>query len=282
MHHYCHNKDTLLARDYLNNAMKIIGLVFSFLVSGMILNSFYTSVHAHNFYQNQASIFFTLVKQFEVEDTISSNNHDTNKSNSLQHSENAANILKRIIFFNNSIASNANFVNTYKPIFDGLNLTTKALVAANLADECLKEYGLAQGLNVTLASSLLNMTMNTGTAMKMGDNITLPSGPTSQALNLANKHFIDQANFETSTMIAKSLKTLFLRSLKNATLDKSTGLMQIPIEMKTESVKNLEQGIGNLMSALNRKAPLLEVFSMVHGQIHPNLFLAYDLKLKGE
>ena len=140
----------------------------------------------------------------------------------------------------------------------------------------LKEYGLSQGLDVTQASSLLNMTMNMGTAMKMGDNITIPSGPTSQALNLANKHVIDQANFDTSTMIAKSLKILFLRSLKNATLDKSIGLMQIPIEMKTESVKNLEQGIDNLMSALNRKAPLLEVFSIVHGQIHPNLFLAYE------
>jgi hypothetical protein len=124
--------------------------------------------------------------------------------------------------------------------------------------------------------------MNTGTTMKMGDNITMASGPTIQALNLANKQVIDQANFDTSTMIAKSLKILFSRSLNNATLDKSNGLMQIPIEMKTESVKNLEQGIGNLMSALNRKAPSLEVFSIVHGQIHPNLFLAYDLKLKGE
>jgi hypothetical protein len=86
------------------------------------------------------------------------------------------------------------------------------------------------------------MTMNTGTTMKMGDNITMASGPTIQARNLANKQVIDQANFDTSTMIAKSLKILFSRSLKNATLDKSNGLMQIPIEMKTESVKNLEQG----------------------------------------
>ena len=121
-----------------------------------------------------------------------------------------------------------------------------------------------------------------GSGMKMGDNVNIPSGSTSQTLNLANNQIIDQANFETSTMIAKSLKILFLKSLKNATLDKPTGLMQIPIEMKTESVKSLEQGIGNLMSALNRKAPLLEVFSIVHGQIHPNIFLAYDLKLKGE
>ena len=116
----------------------------------------------------------------------------------------------------------------------------------------------------------------------MGDSVTIPSGPTSQTLNLANEHDIDQANFETSTMIAKALKTLFLRSLKNATLEKSTGMMQIPIEMKTESVKNLGQGLDNFVSALNRKAPLQEVFSIVHGQIHPNLFLAYDLKLKDE
>ena len=209
--------------------MKLIGLVISFLVSFMILNSFYTSVHAHNFLSESGFNFFSLVKRFEIE--------DTNKSNSLQHSENAANILKRIILFNNSIARDANFVNTYKPIFDGLNLTTKALVAANLADESLKEYGLAQGLNVTQASSLLNMTMNMGSGMKMGDNVNIPSGSTSQTLNLANNQIIDQANFETSTMIAKSLKILFLKSLKNATLDKPTGLMQIPIEMKTESVK---------------------------------------------
>jgi hypothetical protein len=46
-------------------------------------------------------------------------------------------------------------------------------------------------------------------------------------------------------------------------------------------VKNLWQGIENLESALTKKARMQEVLSIVHGQIHPNLFLAYDLKLKG-
>ena len=77
-------------------------------------------------------------------------------------------ILKRIFFFNNSIASNANFINTYKPIFDGLNITTKALVAANLADEALKEYGLSLGLDLTQASSLPNMTMEYGQCNENG------------------------------------------------------------------------------------------------------------------
>ena len=45
---------------------------------------------------------------------------------SIKHSENAANLLKHIASFNNSITDNTNFVNTYKIIFDGLNLTTKS------------------------------------------------------------------------------------------------------------------------------------------------------------
>jgi hypothetical protein len=47
-------------------------------------------------------------------------------------------------------------------------------------------------------------------------------------------------------MLAISLKELFLRHLKNTTLEKSTGFMRIPIEMKTESVKNFSLGIDNL------------------------------------
>jgi hypothetical protein len=58
--------------------------------------------------------------------------------------------------------------------------------------------------------------------------------------------------------------------------------MHIPINMKVNSVKELGQGIDNLILALNRNASLHEVSGIVHGQIHPNLFLAFDLKLKGE
>ena len=52
--------------------------------------------------------------------------------------------------------------------------------------------------------------------------------------------------------------------------------------MKMDSIKDLGQGIDNLVMALDRKAQLQEVVNIVHGQIHPNLFLAFDLKLRGE
>ncbi len=125
------------------------------------------------------------------------------------------------------------------------------------------------------------MTMNTGNSMYMGDNISTTNGSTIKALKPGNNHVINQINFETSTMLAISLKELFLRHLKNTTLEKSTGFMRIPIEMKTESVKQFSLGIDNLDSALTKKNWVQEALSIVHGQIHPSLFLAYDLKLKG-
>jgi hypothetical protein len=44
----------------------------------------------------------------------------------------------------------------------------------------------------------------------------------------------------------------------------------------------LGQGIDELNLAVNRNSSLEEVYNIVHGQIHPNLFLAFNLKLKSE
>lgn len=177
--------------------MKTPGVLISVLASILIINSLYSNAFSHNFYKNQGSILFTLVKQFEVEDNLASNNLNTNESISLKHAENAANLLKLIVAFNNSITSNANFVNTYNALFDGLNLTTKAIVAASLADECLKEYGLAQGLDPNIAASLLNMIMNTGNPIYMGNNISTTNESTGNVMKPSNNHVINQINFET-------------------------------------------------------------------------------------
>ena len=118
----------------------------------------------------------------------------------------------------------------------------------NLADESLKEYGLAQGLNITQASSLPNMTMSSGIGMKMGDNVSMSSMSSSQTLNLTNKKVVDQSHFESSSMIAKSLKTLFMGDLKIATLEKSNGLDANP--------NRDENGIGEKCRTGNRQSCL--------------------------
>lgn len=279
--------------------MKVVGFTISLLLLILLIFCVHGNVYAHKFYNNQASILFTFAKRYEVEENLSSDKVPTNKSLPLQHSKNADNLFKQLVTLSKDVTNSSELVNNYNNLFSGLNLTTKALVAANLADETLKQYGLAKGLDSNASSSLLNMSMDM--IMKMNSlrtkNVTAhnsgisaePMSPipannqsSRDVLNPTDNSITNQANFESSASLAKSLKLLFSNNLENAVLENSTGLMPIPMIMKTQSVKELGQGINNLILALNRHAPLEEVSSIVHGQIHPNLFLAFNLKLKGE
>jgi len=279
--------------------MKVVGFTISLLLLILLIFCVHGNVYAHKFYNNQASILFTFAKRYEVEENLSSDKVPANKSLALQHSKNADNLFKQLVTLNKDVTNSSDLVNNYNNLFSGLNLTTKALVAANLADETLKQYGLAKGLDSNASSSLLNMSMDM--IMKMNSlptkNVTahnsdisaepmspIPANnPSSRdVLNPTDKSITNQANFESSASLAKSLKMSFSNNLENAVLENSTGLMPIPMIMKTQSVKELGQGINNLILALNRHASLEEVSSIVHGQIHPNLFLAFNLKLKGE
>ena len=279
--------------------MKVVGFTISLPLLILLIFCVHGNVFAHKFYNNQASILFTFAKRYEVEENLSSDKVPTNKSLPLQHSKNADNLFKQFVTLSKDVTNSSELVNNYNNLFSGLNLTTKALVAANLADETLKQYGLAKGLDSNASSSLLNMSMDM--IMKMNSlrtkNVTAhnsgisaePMSPipannqsSRDVLNPTDNSITNQANFESSASLAKSLKLLFSNKLENAVLENSTGLMPIPMIMKTQSVKELGQGINNLILALNRHAPLEEVSSIVHGQIHPNLFLAFNLKLKGE
>ena len=279
--------------------MKVVGFTISLPLLILLIFCVHGNVYAHKFYNNQASILFTFAKRYEVEENLSSDKVPTNKSLPLQRSKNADNLFKQFVTLSKDVTNSSELVNNYNNLFSGLNLTTKALVAANLADETLKQYGLAKGLDSNASSGLLNMSMDM--IMKMNSlptkNVTAhnsgisaePMSPipannqsSRDVLNPTDNSITNQANFESSASLAKSLKLLFSNKLENAVLENSTGLMPIPMIMKTQSVKELGQGINNLILALNRHAPLEEVSSIVHGQIHPNLFLAFNLKLKGE
>ena len=103
--------------------------------------------------------FFTLIKQFEVENKLVQSNFPKNTSLALEHAENAARLLKDIFYFDEDNSDDNNFVDTYDSMSKDLNSTTSALIAANLADEILKQYGMAVGLNSTSASKLTSMSM---------------------------------------------------------------------------------------------------------------------------
>ena len=279
--------------------MKVPGFTISLPILLMLIFCVHSNAYAHKFYDNQASILFSFAKRYEVEQNLSSTKVPINKSVSLQHSKNANNLFKQLTTLSKDVTNSSELIKNYGTLFSGLNLTTKALVAANLADETLKQYGLAKGLDMNTSSSLLNMSMdmvmklnnfptknttarNSGVNAESMSPVPAINQSSNDLFKPTDKSITNQANFESSTSLAKSLKMLFSSNLENASLENSTGLMPIPMIMKTQSVKELGQGINNLILALNRHASIQEVSSIVHGQIHPNLFLAFNLKLKGE
>jgi hypothetical protein len=149
-----------------------------------------------------------------------------------------------------------------------------------------------------MASGLLNMSIDM--IMKMNETSTtnmtdianthsmekMTSRSNNQSISnegtQENKVVKNLANYETSVALAKSLKILFTNYLRDPKLENSTGLMPIPTGMKINAIRELGQGIDNLVLALNRNASVEEVYSIVHGQIHPNLFLGFSLKLKSD
>ena len=261
-----------------------------------VINISYNEVSAHNFYKNEASVFFTLIKQFEMENELVQSNFPENASLALEHAENTARLLKDIFYFDEDNSNYTDFRNTYDLMTKDLNTTTSALISANMADEILKQYGLALGFDPAVVSNLANMSRSMSVNMSMTsagyssknrsdmmmismDSTDQKNGSNSQNVN---SNITKQVNYQTALLLAGSLKNLFLRDLQNASILNSTGLMHLPMEVKMASINDLGEGIDNLISAINRKTTLDEVMSIVHGQIHPNVFMAFDLKLKGD
>lgn len=278
-------------------SLKLHPIGHLFLVVVVLTLSSNNFLYAHNFTQNDNSILYTLIKQFEIEKDLASENQYENQSSLLIHSQRADDLYNQLDFLIDDI-SDSNFSNHYDILFSDFNLTTKALVSANLADESLREYGLSNGLGPKMAAGLLNMSvdmilkMNETSHIDMNDDASQQDmeNRTSMSHDLSTSIEVTQGNnavknlvnYETSLELAQSLKILFSNYLQDAKLENSTGLMPIPTEMKINAIRELGQGIDNLVLALNRTASIEEVYSIVHGQIHPNLFLAFSLKLNSD
>ena len=92
-------------------------LILSTLLLALIMLSitfclFKIPVFGHNFKQNQDSVFFNLVKQYEVENNLASRDSQSNNSNSLEHSNNADQLTKRILLLNKDVENISKLVST--------------------------------------------------------------------------------------------------------------------------------------------------------------------------
>jgi hypothetical protein len=139
---------------------------------------------------------------------------------------------------------------------------------AELLDSILRNYGDAYGVNFDM-TDMTNMAMNNENASKMDHS----------AMNMSNSHapnegntnsIINMANYQSSLGYANKLLDVFNKELKPILTSKDESSIQST---------NLENGIIQLISLIEHRAMPMEIMTIVHSQIHPNLVEAFDLQI---
>ena len=147
------------------------------------------------------------------------------------------------------------------------NVTVQALAVANDVNKILDEYTTA--LKVDNVSSVMNMDMNN---MNMNTNMDM---------NMS-KNNMSSMNMEASDAKQEAIKNIGAYQRASALTEIATERFNTELAGKSNVTSAMEQvlkGLDQLKMSIQNKESLLTVMGIVHGQIQPNLQVAFDLKL---
>ncbi|VFJ14301.1 hypothetical protein [Candidatus Nitrosocosmicus franklandus] len=140
---------------------------------------------------------------------------------------------------------------------------------AELLDNVLRNYGDAYGVKFDM-TDMTNMAMNDNgnssmmdhSSMNMSDGHALHEEKTDSIINLVN--------YQSSLGYANKLLEIFNNELKPILASKGE-----PSTLST----NLENAIISLINSIEHRDTPIEVMTIAHAQIHPNLAEAFDLQI---
>jgi hypothetical protein len=206
----------------------------------------------------------------------------------------------------NNVLDKAVYVRVGK--LDMNNSTVHALVLADITEKAYNDYSYAFGIKPIIfsgsssgPSSMKMMNMGNG-KMGMGGmgNMMLGSGPTASSNNnssVKNPLPITKDNDNSSTVVnitayqqaqglAMRAQQIFNNELKSTSsvadsLSSSGNTSQDSTNNTvTNSISKIENNLTQLKSAIDSKAPTMDVMKIVHGDIHPALLMSYKLQLR--
>lgn len=253
-----------------------------------------SSVRAHTFSPNESASFLSLVDQIKsalltIKDDASSNITLANDQGQYARkllTDNMTTELKernqrigteliRMLDSLQNISShnvNTNLTNLNDLLAEAVtvrvekdqlkNMTVQALAFAEDINKILDEYTTAlKGDNV---SSVMNMDMNTNMTMNM------------------SKNNMSSMNMEASDAKQEAIKNIGAYQRARALTEIAIERFNTELKGKSNVTSVMEQvlkGLDQLKMSIQNKESLLTVMGIVHGQIQPNLQVAFDLKL---
>jgi hypothetical protein len=268
------NLEKIIIKPMLIKMYKTLYIAF-LIISFFCINIKCNDINAHNFDTDDNSTFLTLVNKISIENRLINNSvsggnintsNDSDKPLAIDYVKNIEKIIDEIIISEDSFVVDSD---------QFYNNTIVALVVANLADEVLRKYGAAFGVpsNVMLSmnfSNIMNMENNTTTNSSLG------------SANLSN-HFIASVG-DRSTDSLKDKSEYFnaletsnrMIEIYNSDLDESTA----DLSQGNNSLSNLENSLEELSDNINEFSQPSKIMEIVHGKVHPNLQVAFNLTLR--
>lgn len=249
--------------------MKIPLLYPLFLILSLLLvNMFSIIVTAHNFDTDDNSTFLTFMNMILIENRLI--NHSlvdgsTNSSKSLStdNIDNINEIVDDILVSEDSLLIDSD---------QFYNITIIATMMANLGDEVLRKYGYAFGIPSNI---MLSMNFSLANMLEMNDSKAIATG--------------DHSNHDSLGLGNQSVKLLKDRSQYNNALETSIRMIEI-YEKDLEStditlgenntVPFLKESLHELKDNIENISQPSKIMEIVHGKVHPNLQLAFNLTLK--
>ena len=248
--------------------MKIHLLFSLFLILSLLfVNIFGIIVTAHNFDTDDNSTFLTFINMILIENRLINNSLVNSSANASESSpndyvDNINEIIDDILVSEDSLLVDSD---------QFYNNTIIATMMANLGDEVLRKYGYAFGIPSNI---MLNMNFSLANRLETnGSQVVNTSNHSSHdSSDLANQliDLKDKSQYNNALETSKRMIEIYedeLESRDTTLVDNSN----IPLLKK--SLYHLKENIANI----SQPSQIMEI---VHGKVHPNLQMAFNLTLK--
>lgn len=243
-----------------------------------LANIYINSQHAyaHSFTPNNLATFLTLVYRAQIELSLATNNFPFNVTLAMDHAESAAKLIDDAYYFDEDIVDDTDFIRKYNEAFNTSNSTIHGLVIANIVDQVLKEYGEAFDIDYDLTnmSNMMRAPDINSSSSTLFDFANDPNVTTNSTNQNNTLQIVNIADYQSAQKLSEKVYQIFRTNL----------LSLIPPSNNTSAASvmmtRLEKSMADLNHLVDNKAPAQELMMVVHGQVHPNVQLAYKLKLK--
>jgi hypothetical protein len=159
-----------------------------------------------------------------------------------------------------------------------------------LLDKILTSYGNAYGVGFDMTNMSMMMTMDSSnggandgmdsmssTNMSMGNESGVDMSISGMSMNDNNSAsgsiLANNTDYETAQAIAKKINEVINGEIINASSETNS-------TTTSQSTDNINSAVQELVVKVDSKAPPMDIMTIVHTKIHPNLITAFNLSLR--